>query len=131
METERKRWRLGDDVSAEDNILDGFTFKDLILAVHCNCESITPDAVRREAAEILEERMQDYRFLLRNNIEEIMAEAKKGRAQYGNTGYQPVRPHDAQLGKAERVDEATRARWRVCCHGRHPSAGDAENNADG
>ena len=55
METERKRWKLGDDVSAEDNILDGFTFKDLILAVHCNCESITPEAVRREAAEILEE----------------------------------------------------------------------------
>ena len=70
------------DVSAEDNILDGFTFRDLILAVHCNCENITPEAVRREAAEILEERMQDYRFLLRNNIEEIMAEAKKGRAQY-------------------------------------------------
>ena len=83
METERKRWKLGDDVSAEDNILDGFTFRDLILAVHCNCENITPEAVRREAApEILEERMQDYRFLLRNNIEEIMAEAKKGRAQY-------------------------------------------------
>ena len=79
METERKRWKLGDDVSAEDN---GFTFRDLILAVHCNCENITPEAVRREAAEILEERMQDYRFLLRNNIEEIMAEAKKGRAQY-------------------------------------------------
>ena len=78
METESKRWKLGDDVSAEDNILDGFTFKDLILVVHCNCESITPEAVRREA----EERMQDYRFLLRNNIEEIMAEAKKGRAQY-------------------------------------------------
>ena len=26
METESKRWKLGDDVSAEDNILDGFTF---------------------------------------------------------------------------------------------------------
>ena len=82
METESKKWKLGDDVSADDNILDGFTFRDLILAVHCNCENITPEAVRREAAEILEERMQDYRFLLRNNIEEIMAEAKKGRAQY-------------------------------------------------
>lgn len=69
METESKRWKLGDDVSADDNILDGFTFRDLILAVHCNCENITPEAVRREAAEILEERMQDYRFLLRNNIE--------------------------------------------------------------
>ena len=82
METESKRWKLGDDVSADDNILAGFTFRDLNLAVHCNCENITPEAVRREAAEILEERMQDYRFLLRNNIEEIMAEAKKGRAQY-------------------------------------------------
>lgn len=45
--------------------------------------------------------------------------------------YQPVRPHDAQLGKAERVDEAARARRRVCCHGRHPSAGDAEDEAGG
>lgn len=52
-------------------------------------------------------------------------------SELSNHEYQPVRPHDAQLGKAERVDEATRARWRVCCHGRHPSAGDAENNADG
>ena len=56
METESKRWKLGDDVSADDNILDGFTFRDLILAVHCNCENITPEAVRREAAEILEVR---------------------------------------------------------------------------
>lgn len=46
-------------------------------------------------------------------------------------GYQPVRPRDAQLGKAERVDEAARARRRVCCHGRHPSAGDAEDEAGG
>lgn len=75
-------WRQLTSPSPRANILDGFTFRDLILAVHCNCENITPEAVRREAAEILEERMQDYRFLLRNNIEEIMAEAKKGRAQY-------------------------------------------------
>ena len=45
METESKRWKLGDDVSADDNILDGFTFRDLILAVHCNCENITPESV--------------------------------------------------------------------------------------
>ena len=41
METESKRWKLGDDVSAEDNILDGFTFKDLILAVHCSAAPVT------------------------------------------------------------------------------------------
>lgn len=80
MENGEKRWKLGDDVDARDNILDGFTFYDLILAVHCNCEHITPDAVRRTAKEILDGRMQDYRFLLSNNMDEIMAEAKKGRA---------------------------------------------------
>lgn len=57
--------------------------------------------------------------------------AVDGKEDYGNAGYQPVRPHDAQLGKAERVDEAARARWRVCCHGRHPSAGDAEDETGG
>lgn len=82
MENGEKRWKLGDDVDARDNILDGFTFYDLILAVHCNCEHITPDAVRRTAKEILDGRMQDYRFLLSNNMDEIMAEAKKGRAGY-------------------------------------------------
>lgn len=82
MENGEKRWKLGDDVDARDNILDGFTFYDLILAVRCNCEHITPDAVRRTAKEILDGRMQDYRFLLSNNMDEIMAEAKKGRAGY-------------------------------------------------
>ena len=79
---EEKKWKLGDDIDFNDNLLDGFSFYDLILAVHCNCEHITPKAVRRTVAEILEQRMQDYRFLLENNIEEIMAAAKKGRAQY-------------------------------------------------
>lgn len=63
--------------------------------------------------------------------EDIDLLGKQYIAENSTLEYQPVRPHDAQLGKAEQVDEATRARWRVCCHGRHPSAGDAENNADG
>ena len=77
-----RKWKLGDDLDRYDDLLDGITFDDLILAVHCNCRKITPEAVLREAREILDIRMQDYRFLLENNLDAIIEEAKKGRAQY-------------------------------------------------
>lgn len=76
------KWKLGDDLVPDDNLLDGFTFASLILAVRCNCKHITPEAVRRTAKEILDSQMQDYRYLLENNIEEIMSEAMDGRAGY-------------------------------------------------
>ena len=76
------KWKLGDDLDRYDDLLYGITFDDLILAVHCNCRKITPEAVLREAREILDIRMQDYRFLLENNLDAIIEEAKKGRAQY-------------------------------------------------
>lgn len=77
-----RKWKLGDDLDRYDDLLYGITFDDLILAVHCNCRKITPEAVLREAREILDIRMQDYRFLLKNNLDAIIEEAKKGRAQY-------------------------------------------------
>lgn len=77
-----RKWKLGDDLDRYDDLLYGITFDDLILAVHCNCRKITPEAVLREAIEILDIRMQDYRFLLENNLDAIIEEAKKGRAQY-------------------------------------------------
>lgn len=77
-----RKWKLGDDLDRYDDLLYGITFDDLILAVHCNCHKITPEAVLREAREILDIRMQDYRFLLENNLDAIIEEAKKGRAQY-------------------------------------------------
>lgn len=77
-----RKWKLGDDLDRYDDLLYGITFDDLILAVHCNCRKITPEAVLREAREILDIRMQDYRFLLENNLDAIIEEVKKGRAQY-------------------------------------------------
>lgn len=77
-----RKWKLGDDLDRYDDLLYGITFDDLILAVHCNCRKITPEAVLREAREILDIRMQDYIFLLENNLDAIIEEAKKGRAQY-------------------------------------------------
>lgn len=79
---EEKEWKLGVDLGTYDSLFDGFTFDDLILAAHCNCREITAEAVQREAREILDSRIEDYRFLLENNLDAIIEEAKKGRAQY-------------------------------------------------
>lgn len=74
-----REWKLGVDLSACDNLLDGITFDDLILAVHCNCRDINRMAVHQQLSEILAQRRQDMVHLLEQNIETIMAEARKGR----------------------------------------------------
>jgi len=78
---EEQKWRLWDDLIPDDNLLDGVTFDDLILAVHCNCRVITPEAVRRQWREILEARLEDAKFLLERNMAAIMAEAGKEREE--------------------------------------------------
>lgn len=79
---EQPKWKLGEDLSQQDNLLDGFTFDDLILAVHCNCRCITPEEVRKTAKEITDIRMVDFEYLLKNNMDEIMEQAMRGRGQY-------------------------------------------------
>lgn len=74
-----REWKLGKDLSTYDNLLDGLTFDDLILSVHCNCRTITSATVLKEFDSIMQSRMEDVRFLLNNNMNEIVAEAKKGR----------------------------------------------------
>jgi len=74
-----REWKLGEDLLTCDSLLDGLTFDDLILAVHCNCRSITPEAVQAELRGMLESRKQDMMFLLEKNMDAIMAEARKGR----------------------------------------------------
>ena len=72
---EEKHWRLGDDLSTYESILDGVTFDDLILAVHCGVKKneITPDTVRHVLRkEILESRMQDMWFLVEKNMGKII-----------------------------------------------------------
>lgn len=67
------RWKLGKDLLTSDTILDPVTFDDLILALKCNCEHITPDAVIIQATEILNQRLEDWKYLIENNIDEIIA----------------------------------------------------------
>lgn len=74
-----RQWKLGEDLATGDSLLDGLTFDDLILAVHHNYRDITPEAVRKELYGLLDSRNTDMVFLLESNMNEIMAEAKKGR----------------------------------------------------
>ena len=74
-----REWKLGVDLSTKDGLLDGLTFDDLILAVHCNCRTVTPAGVRKQLREILEGRLQDMNFLMENNMDPIMAAAMEGR----------------------------------------------------
>ena len=70
---EERKWILGDDLAACDNLLDGITFDDVILAVHCR------ETVTKQFFEILEQRLLDMNELLNRNIDKIAEEARKGR----------------------------------------------------
>lgn len=74
-----REWKLGKDLNTYDSLLDGLTFDDLILTVHHNCKNITTASVQKELDEMLEIRMQDMKFLLKNNMDKIIEESRKGR----------------------------------------------------
>ncbi len=74
-----RKWKLGEDLSTCDSLLDGFTFDDLITAVHSNCQVITPESIRKELKEMLDIQMQDMEYLIKNNMDEIIAAAMEGR----------------------------------------------------
>ena len=74
-----QKWRLGEDLSIKDNMLDGITFEDIILAVHCNCREITPEAIRKEVLDFVELRLDDMKCLMEKNLDVIAEEAMKGR----------------------------------------------------
>ena len=73
-----RTWTLGEDLDVRDNLLDGVLIKDLIDALHQE-RVIDESTAEKVFDEIMENRMGDARFILFNNIEAIVAEAKKGR----------------------------------------------------
>lgn len=75
-----RNWRLHDDLSTHDNLLDGFTFDSLILAVR-HSSTVNSATVLRCLKDILEPQLEDMQFLVENNMDIIMAEALKGRGQ--------------------------------------------------
>lgn len=67
------RWKLGQGMCSDENILDPVTFDDLILALKCNYDHPNEAAVLYQAREIIEQRLEDYNYLIENNIDEILA----------------------------------------------------------
>ena len=74
-----RQWKLGEDLFVEDNLLDQISFYDIILAVKCNYKIIDEDAVTNTFEEILDQHLDDARYLLEKNIERIIEEAEKMR----------------------------------------------------
>lgn len=74
-----REWKLNKDLSTYDNVFDPITFDDIILALHCNERIIDESAVKKVTKEIMEMRMEDFNFLIKNNVEEIIKLAKVGR----------------------------------------------------
>ena len=74
-----KQWKLNEDMHKSDCIFDPITFEDIILAAHCNEKVLNENAIKRVAKEILESRLEDFEYLIQNNMYEIIAEAAKGR----------------------------------------------------
>ena len=73
-----REWKLGSDLDTSDNVLDGFTFDDVILAVH-HSRAVNEKTVNEVVEDILSQRLEDMRYLIKNNVEEIINEAMKGR----------------------------------------------------
>lgn len=74
-----RQWKLGEDIHQSDYILEPITFEHIITALHCGERVLNYETVERVVKNILDSRMEDFKYLLMNNIDEIIAEAKKGR----------------------------------------------------
>jgi len=70
-----KTYKLGKDLHMKDDILDGFSFEDLITALQCNEEEITPDIVRLYIEDFVYGQLENARFLVNNNLTEIIKAA--------------------------------------------------------
>jgi hypothetical protein len=74
-----KEWILGKDVHEQDNMFDGFTFDDVITAMVCNEPVLDTSALLKTVITIFEQRMDDYRELLKRNQKEIIKAAQSRR----------------------------------------------------
>lgn len=76
----QRAWRLDVDMLPSDAVLDGITFDDIILQLHCNVPKhmLKPCVVKAEIRELLESRLQDMEFLIENNIDKIIEKVYAG-----------------------------------------------------
>lgn len=76
--TPRPEWKLGKDLTTSDTIIESVTFDDLIQRLKCYYRHgcLSEYLVRREMQDILDRQFKDVEFLLKNNMDEIIALAK-------------------------------------------------------
>lgn len=74
-----RQWKLGEDLHPTDNALDPITFEDIVDSLRCGEKIIDRRAIQKVVKRIMEIRIQDFKYLIKNNIDEIIAEAAKGR----------------------------------------------------
>lgn len=74
-----RKWKLGEDVSRQDSVLDGFTFEQLIISLRSGSEKVNENEVRKVAKEMLDIQLQDMNFLIENNMQEIINASLEGR----------------------------------------------------
>ena len=77
-----REWKLGEDLFIQDNALDGFTFEQLIIALHSGSRRVDADEVRKVVKEIVDQNLEDMWFLIEKNMDKIISESLKGRKNY-------------------------------------------------
>lgn len=72
-----KNVNLKDGYEREQNILDGYNFDGLLLEIHCNLKEINRETVEKQFLEGLNFRIESAKEIFYNNIDNIVAQAKK------------------------------------------------------
>lgn len=73
-----RTYTLGNDIFTCDNILDGISFDDLILALR-HTSYVDPVVAKKALKEMLEKNVEDMWFLFERNVNAIIDEAVSGR----------------------------------------------------
>lgn len=74
-----RNWKLNDDLSRFDSVLDPITFDEIIMTVRCNCRDVNRKTAIKTFKEILEMRLTDAKEIFERNIDEICNEVIKER----------------------------------------------------
>ena len=75
-----RQWKLGEDVSEHDGLLNGFTFNQLIVSLHSGSKVVDPKEVRKVVRDMLQTDLEDMWFLVEKNMDEIIKRAMEGRS---------------------------------------------------
>ncbi len=69
------------DEEGELNLIDSLSFTDLLIAINCNLPEITEETVKAQFETILRKTVRDAREIFESNLKNIVAHAKKERAE--------------------------------------------------